>query len=68
MLFTSSEEFGITKGLNILNGKVKSLKSLKTKKIIPNLGWNTLNYKKKKSIFYLINLIKPRFILYILIM
>ena len=49
MLFTSSEEFGITKGLNILNGKVKSLYSLKTKNVIPNLGWNKTNYKKKKS-------------------
>lgn len=51
MLFTSSEEFGNTKGLNILNGKVKSLKSLKTNKTIPNLGWNVINYKKNKTNF-----------------
>ena len=51
MLFTSSEEFGNTKGLNILNGKVKSLKSLKTNKTIPNLGWNEINYKKNKTNF-----------------
>ena len=49
MLFTESEEFGNTKGLNILNGKVRHLKSLKTNKIIPNLGWNLVNYKKNKN-------------------
>ena len=51
MIFTSSEEFGNTKGLNILDGKVRSLKSLKTNKIIPNLGWNVINCKKNKTNF-----------------
>ena len=46
MLFSSSNEFKNTKGLNILSGKVKSLKSLNTKEIVPNLGWKTLSYKK----------------------
>ena len=49
MLFSSSVEFKYTKGLNLISGKVKSLKSLKTKKIVPNLGWNTLNIKKHKN-------------------
>ena len=49
MLFTSSNEFENTKGLNILNGKVKSLKSLKTNKVVPNLGWNELDFKKKET-------------------
>ena len=49
MLFSSSNEFKNTKGLNILSGKVKSLKDLKTKKIVPNLGWNILDFKKKKE-------------------
>ena len=49
MLFSSSNEFKNTKGLNILNGKVKSLKDLNTKKIVPNLGWNILDFKKKKN-------------------
>lgn len=49
MLFTSSEEFGTTKGLSIINGKVRSLKSLKIKKTVPNLGWNIVKYKKKKT-------------------
>jgi len=60
MLFSSSNEFINTKGLNILNGKVKSLKSLNTNKIVPNLGWNILNYKKNKNndLFKKVNL-KP---------
>ena len=49
MLFSSSNEFKNTKGLNILSGKVKSLKDLKTKKIVPNLGWNILDFKKKTN-------------------
>ena len=49
MLFSSSQEFGSTKGLNILNGKVRSLKGLKTGKIIPNLGWQSLDYKRNNE-------------------
>ena len=49
MLFSSSDEFKYTKGLNLISGKVKSLKSLKTKKIVPNLGWSTLNIIKYKN-------------------
>ena len=49
MLFSSSKEFKKTKGLNILNGKVKSLKDLKTKNMVPNLGWNVLDFKKNKN-------------------
>jgi len=49
MLFSSSNEFKFTKGLNFLNGEVKSLKSLNTKKIIPNLGWNYIESKKNKK-------------------
>jgi len=49
MIFSSSKEFGYTKGLNIIEGKVKSLKSLKTSSISPNLGWNNLNYKRSSK-------------------
>lgn len=49
MLFTSSNEFKYTKGLNLLSGNVKSLQSLRTNEIVPNLGWSTLNFKKKKT-------------------
>ncbi len=60
MLFSSSNEFKNTKGLNILEGKVKSLKDLKTNEIVPNLGWKILNYKKNKKnlLFKKIN-VKP---------
>mgnify|MGYP001268382165 CR=1 FL=1 len=49
MLFSSSQEFKHTKGLNLLRGEVKSLKEIKTKEIVPNLGWININYKKNKK-------------------
>ena len=51
MIFKSSEEFKYTKGLGLLSGRVKSLKILKTKKMIPNLGWRKINFKKNKKNF-----------------
>ncbi|WP_435116863.1 imidazole glycerol phosphate synthase subunit HisH [Candidatus Pelagibacter bacterium nBUS_49] len=57
MLFTLSNEFKTTKGLNLLNGKVKSLKKLNKKKIVPNLGWRNIKIKKNKfnSLFEKVN-------------
>ena len=52
MLFTSSEEFGLNKGLNIIKGKVKSLKKLNTNETVPNLGWKELILKKIIKIIY----------------
>jgi len=46
MLFSSSTEFKNTKGLNLINGEVKSLKILKTKQVLPNIGWRKLQIKK----------------------
>ena len=51
MLFKSSDEFKITKGLSFLSGQVRSLKSLKTKEIIPNLGWRKINFTNNKKNF-----------------
>ncbi len=69
MLFSSSNEFKNTKGLNILHGKVKSLKDLKTKKIVPNLGWNILDFKKKGITIYLKkSVLNHQFTLFTLIM
>ncbi len=48
MLFTSSEEFKNTRGLNFIPGKIKSLKKLRTNNTVPNLGWKKINYNKKK--------------------
>ena len=63
MLFSSSEEFGFTKGLNIINGKVKPLNSLKTQKTIPNLGWDIVKYKKNNT-NYLFNHLESKPSLY----
>ena len=62
MLFSSSEEFGVNNGLGIIKGKVKSLKSLKIKVTVPNLGWRKVKYKKNKN-NYLYNQLctKPSF-------
>ena len=53
-LFESSNEFGIVKGLNLLKGKVKKIKTLNNEKIqVPNLGYHKI-YKNSKR-----NLITP---------
>ena len=46
LLFTDSEEFIKCKGLNLLKGKIKKMKSnLK----LPNIGWRNCNIKEKAS-------------------
>lgn len=43
LLFTSSEEFGATSGLNIIQGEIKKLKSTIESSIkIPQIGWNKI--------------------------
>jgi len=42
LLFSESEEFRITKGLNVLEGKVKHLKGRGSIKVVPHVGWNNL--------------------------
>lgn len=61
ILFTKSYEFGVTNGLNILNGEVVKIPSkFKEKKLnIPVIGWNKLNYKKNCQVFQ--NLIENNF-------
>tara|TARA_B110000238_G_C16032740_1_gene398257 strand:+ start:445 stop:1068 length:624 start_codon:yes stop_codon:yes gene_type:complete len=51
MLFDKSEEFGITKGLGLLPGKVTKLDNSKVK--VPNVGWR--NLIKSKNNFNKIN-------------
>jgi len=49
LFFNESEEFGISKGLGLIDGKVKKLPSSSTKKIklkIPSMGWFRLNMNK----------------------
>jgi len=53
LFFNESSEFGQTKGLGLIDGKVEKLpikdgeKTLK----IPNIGWNELIIKKKNKLF-----------------
>jgi glutamine amidotransferase len=58
LFFTKSEEFGETKGLNLIEGSVKKINK---KNIVPHTGWNNIlkNKKdkllssiKKKNMFY----------------
>ena len=59
LLFESSEEFGNSKGLGVLKGKIKSFE----KKIssVPHVGWNIATFKKKnifvkkKELFYFVH-------------
>ena len=49
LLFEESEEFGNSKGLGIINGKVKkfpSMKQLNQKFPIPQIGWNTIYHDR----------------------
>ena len=49
VLFSESEEFGSTKGLDIFKGKVVKFRSDELK--IPQMGWNQLNIKKTGPLF-----------------
>ena len=49
LLFSSSEEFGFTKGLNFVDGKVKKLQNSKFFKV-PHVGWNNINILNNKFI------------------
>ena len=44
LLFNSSEEFGATKGLGIIDGEIKKFKSAQAgvKLLVPQVGWNTI--------------------------
>lgn len=47
LLFESSEEFGFTKGLGLIDGKVIKFDKLKTKDLkIPHMGWNIVKNKE----------------------
>ena len=46
LLFTESEEHGISKGLNIIKGNVRKFDSSVK---IPHMGWNQLKYQKAKD-------------------
>lgn len=59
LLFSESTEFGITKGLNLINGKVEKI-SFKNQEIfksfrIPFIGWNKIELKRRSPLFDNIN-------------
>ncbi|MCK8818182.1 imidazole glycerol phosphate synthase subunit HisH [Natroniella sulfidigena] len=50
LLFTASEEFGVTEGLDIIPGRVKRFpQDLELK--IPHIGWNQLNLKQETELY-----------------
>ena len=55
ILFTISEEFGETSGLNLIKGKVIRFSSKDTSNItrlkIPHMGWNSITIKKELPLF-----------------
>ena len=59
LLFSESSEFGLTKGLNLINGKVEKI-SFENQEIyknfrIPFIGWNKIKYTNKSTLFDNIN-------------
>ena len=46
MLFQESQEFGKTKGLGVIKGKVKKLNGSKKFMKIPHIGWNKIEIMK----------------------
>lgn len=60
LLFDESEEFGYTKGLGVLEGKVKYLKKYTKFSKVPHVGWNNIaldntNNKQQNNLFANIN-------------
>jgi glutamine amidotransferase len=48
LLFTESEEFGLSKGLNIIKGKVIRFNGPEFADLkIPHMGWNSLTFKRR---------------------
>lgn len=51
ILFDESEEFGISKGLGILPGKVKRFSVENRELKIPHMGWNSIKIIKRAPVF-----------------
>ena len=48
LLFTESEEFGLSKGLDIIKGRVIRFKGAEFKDLkIPHMGWNSASIKRR---------------------
>ncbi|MEK6743524.1 MAG: imidazole glycerol phosphate synthase subunit HisH [Nitrospirota bacterium] len=51
LLFTESEEFGISKGLDIIKGRVIRFKIQDPTFKIPHMGWNSVSIKRRPPVF-----------------
>ena len=55
LLLSNSNEFGFTKGLDLIPGKVAKIEFDREKKVnklkIPFIGWNKINFEKKSLFF-----------------
>ncbi len=49
ILFTESEEFGYTRGLDVIRGRVVRFRTEGLK--IPQMGWNTVSYRREHPLF-----------------
>jgi glutamine amidotransferase len=47
LLFTESEEFGLSKGLDVIKGKVVRFKLQDTSLKVPHMGWNSLSIRRR---------------------
>jgi glutamine amidotransferase len=47
LLFTESEEFGISKGLDIIKGRVELFKLQDSALKVPHMGWNSISIKRR---------------------
>jgi len=47
LLFTESEEFGLSKGLDIIKGRVVRFKIQDSTLKVPHMGWNTVSIKRR---------------------
>jgi len=47
LLFTESEEFGISKGLDIIKGRVELFKIQDSTFKVPHMGWNSISIKRR---------------------
>jgi imidazole glycerol-phosphate synthase subunit HisH len=47
LLFTESEEFGLSKGLDIIKGRVELFKIQDSTFKVPHMGWNSISIKRR---------------------
>ena len=52
VLFSESNEHQNTKGLNLLNGKIKCFKDYLSEIKTPHVGWNECSFSKENNLFH----------------